>query len=197
MKTEETDNPVDTTQDNEKNQTIHEEALTDPGNPDIGEHETPAQATEPANESEKWMKEAAEWRDKYLRLSAEFDNFRKRSVKERVDLLSTASADLIKDLLPVVDDFERAVKANETLTDIEVVKEGFNLIHQKFYKKLESKGLKPNEAVGKPFDTDFHEAITQIPAPSEDMKGKVVDELEKGYTLNEKVIRFSKVVIGQ
>jgi molecular chaperone GrpE len=97
----------------------------------------------------------------------------------------------------VVDDFDRAVKANENVEDVSVLKEGFALIHHKLYKRLESKGLKPIEATGKSFDTDFHEAITQIPAPSEDLKGKVVDEVEKGYLLNEKVIRFSKVVIGQ
>jgi molecular chaperone GrpE len=141
--------------------------------------------------------EAAEWRDKYLRLYAEFDNFRKRSMKERSDYLATASSDVIKELLTILDDFDRAVKANETVEDLAVVKEGFVLIHQKLYKKLETKGLKPIHAKDQVFDTDFHEAITQIPAPSEDMRGKVVDEVEKGYLLNEKIIRFSKVVIGQ
>ncbi|MEN9639627.1 MAG: hypothetical protein RLZZ262_1496 [Bacteroidota bacterium] len=141
--------------------------------------------------------EAAEWRDKYLRLYAEFDNFRKRTMKERADLLSTASADVIKEMLPILDDFDRAVKANEVVEDIQAVKEGFVLIHQKLYKKLEMKGLKPISAKDQVFDTDFHEAITQIPAPTEDLKGKVVDEVEKGYLLNEKIIRFSKVVIGQ
>ncbi len=147
--------------------------------------------TEPASEG------AAEWRDKYLRLYAEFDNFRKRTMKERAELLSTASADVIKEMLPILDDFDRAVKANETVEDITAVKEGFVLIHHKLYKKLEMKGLKPIQAKDQAFDTDFHEAITQIPAPTEDLKGKVVDEVEKGYMLNEKIIRFSKVVIGQ
>jgi molecular chaperone GrpE len=101
----------------------------------------------------------------------------------------------MKELLPIVDDFDRAVQANASVSDIEVVREGFVLIHQKLYRKLESKGLKPIEAKGQPFDTDFHEAITQIPMPA--MAGKVVDEVEKGYTLHEKVIRYSKVVIGQ
>ena len=143
------------------------------------------------------QEEAAEWRDKYMRLYAEFDNFRKRSMKERADLLATASSDVIKELLTILDDFDRAVKANETVEDIAVVKEGFVLIHSKLYKKLENKGLKPIEAKDQIFDTDFHEAITQIPAPSVEMKGKVVDEVEKGYLLNDKIIRFSKVVIGQ
>ena len=197
MKTEETENSTETTQDPIVNPIGREEALPEGHNPEIGEHEAPVVEETPISAEEKWMKEANEWRDKYLRLSAEFDNSRKRNAKERIDLLSTASADVIRELLPILDDFERAIKANETLEDIVVVKEGFNLIHQKFYKRLELKGLKPMESTGKPFDTDYHEAITQIPAPSEDLKGKVVDELEKGYLLNDKVIRFSKVVIGQ
>jgi molecular chaperone GrpE len=179
-------------------QNIHQEqALPDGHNPDLGTPEEPAKSEQPVNETEKWKMEAADWRDKYLRLYAEFDNFRKRSMKERSDLLATASGDVIKELLPVIDDFDRAIKANESAADLEAVKEGFVLIHQKLYRKLETKGLKPIEANGKVFDTDFHEAITQIPAPTPDLAGKVVDELEKGYLLNEKVIRFSKVVIGQ
>ena len=154
-------------------------------------------AAEEVSVEEKLQKEVAEWKDKYTRLFAEFDNFRKRTIKERADLISSSTADVLKDMLPVIDDFDRAVKANENVDDIAVVKEGFVLIHSKFYKKLESKGLKPIDATGKPFDTDFHEAITSFPAPSEDMKGKVVDEVEKGYLLNDKVLRFSKVVIGQ
>ncbi|MFN0031168.1 MAG: nucleotide exchange factor GrpE [Flavobacteriales bacterium] len=183
---------------NQQNAQPQADALTDPHNPDIGEPETKQEEPKgEINPEEKLRAEAADWRDKYLRLYAEFDNFRKRSQKERVDLLQTASADLMKELLNVLDDFDRAVKANETVEDINAVKEGFVLIHQKLYRKLETKGLKPLNATGEVFDTDFHEAITQIPAPTDDMKGKVVDEVEKGYTLNDKVIRFSKVVIGQ
>jgi molecular chaperone GrpE len=174
-----------------------EQALPDQHNPDMGTPENPAAEQKPLNELERWQLEAGDWKDKYLRLYADFDNFRKRSIKERVELLSTASADVIKEMLPVIDDFDRAIKANETAEDLNAVKEGFVLIHQKIYKKLESKGLKPIEAKGNVFDTDFHEAITQIPSPSPDMVGKVVDELEKGYLLQDKVIRFSKVVIGQ
>ncbi len=159
--------------------------------------EIPVEGLPAPTEAEKWQKEAADWKDKYMRLYAEFDNFRKRSVKEKSDILSTASANVIKELLPVLDDFDRATKANETAEDIQAVKEGFVLIHNKFNNSLVAKGLKPINATGQVFDTDFHEAITQIPAPSDDLKGKVVDELEKGYTLNDKVIRFSKVVIGQ
>jgi molecular chaperone GrpE len=165
--------------------------------PESTENTENTEAITSDNEVEKWQKEAADWKDKYMRLYAEFDNFRKRSVKEKSDILATAAAGLVKDLLPVMDDFDRATKANETAEDIQAVKEGFILIQQKFNHALVSKGLQPIDAIGQVFDTDYHEAITQIPAPSEALKGKVVDELEKGYMLNDKVVRFSKVVIGQ
>lgn len=163
-----------------------------------GQMEEPASVplVEPMSEEEKAKAEAAEWKDKYFRLYADFDNFRKRTAKERLDLMASASGDVLKELLVILDDFERAVKANETVDDINGVKEGFVLIHQKLNRKLEAKGLQPMESTGKIFDVDFHEAITNIPAPSEDMKGKVVDTLETGYLLNEKVIRFAKVVVG-
>jgi len=164
--------------------------------PETAQTENAPETTE-EDELTKAKRELAEWKDKYMRLFAEFDNFRKRSAKERIELISTAAGDILKEMLPVIDDFDRAIKANETLEDVAVIKEGFTLIHNKMYKKLESKGLKPIDATGKPFDTDFHEAITSIPAPNEDLKGKVVDEVEKGYLLHEKVLRFSKVVIGQ
>ncbi len=165
--------------------------------PETAQTENASEATTDEDELAKSKRELAEWKDKYMRLFAEFDNFRKRNAKERIELISTAAGDILKEMLPVIDDFDRAIKANETLEDVTVIKEGFTLIHNKMYKKLESKGLKPIDATGKPFDTDFHEAITSIPAPSEDLKGKVVDEVEKGYLLHEKVLRFSKVVIGQ
>ncbi len=165
--------------------------------PEAASAENPSEPTIEEDELTKAKRELAEWKDKYMRLFAEFDNFRKRNAKERIELISSAAGDIIKEMLPVIDDFDRAIKANETLEDVAVIKEGFTLIHNKMYKKLESKGLKPIDATGKPFDTDYHEAITSIPAPSEDLKGKVVDEVEKGYLLHEKVLRFSKVVIGQ
>jgi molecular chaperone GrpE len=118
-------------------------------------------------------------------------------MKEKSEILTTASGDMMKEMLAIVDDFDRAVQANATVDNIDVVKEGFVLIHSKLYRKLESKGLKPMDATGMPFDTDFHEAITQIPAPTPNMVGKVVDEVEKGYLLHEKVLRYAKVVIGQ
>jgi len=138
-----------------------------------------------------------ELNDKYLRLYSEFDNYRKRTIKEKIDLSKMASAEVISDLLPVMDDFERAIKSTEDSDDCDAFKEGINLIFNKLKGVLEKKGLKPIEAIGKEFDTDFHEGIAYIPAPSKNLKGKIVDETEKGYMLNDKVIRFSKVVIGQ
>ena len=138
-----------------------------------------------------------ELNDKFVRLYAEFDNFRRRTNKEKVDLISSASASILKDLVPVLDDFERALENNEKSDDIEAVKEGVKLVAHKFKTLLESKGLKQMVAKGEPFDSEFHEAIANIPAPEDSLKGKVVDDVEKGYLLNEKVIRFAKVVVGQ
>ncbi len=139
----------------------------------------------------------AELNDKYLRLFSEFDNYRKRTNKERLDLLNTASEGVISDLLPVIDDFERGIKALKENNALESSVEGMTLIYNKLFGILTKKGLKPMKSIGETFDTDFHEAITNIPAPSKDLKGKVVDEIEKGYLLNGKVIRFARVVIGQ
>jgi molecular chaperone GrpE len=147
-------------------------------------------------ETEKLQAEVAELKDKFLRLQAEFDNFRRRTAKERLDLIGTASKDLVSTLIPVLDDFERATKTMETATDMDAIKEGVGLVYSKFYKILEAKGLKPMNSTGQAFNPEIHEAITQIPAPSDDLKGKVVDEVEKGYYLNDTVVRFAKVVIG-
>ncbi|MEO0405351.1 MAG: nucleotide exchange factor GrpE, partial [Bacteroidota bacterium] len=146
---------------------------------------------------EKAQSDINDWKDKYTRLYAEFDNFRKRTSKERIDLIKNAGKDVLVDLLPLIDDFDRAVKAGEESEDSKGIDEGFMLIQQKFYKALESKGVKPMNSIGEPFDVEFHEAITNIPAPSEDMKGKVVDVIEKGYFLNDQVLRYAKVVVGQ
>lgn len=137
-----------------------------------------------------------ELNDKYLRLYSDFDNFRRRTAKERIELLKSGGEDIFKVLLPVLDDFERAMKNMDTAQDVPSVKQGVELIYHKMTKELGNKGLKPMDAIGQPFDPDFHEALTQIPAPSDDMKNKVVDEMEKGYFLNDKVIRFAKVVVG-
>jgi molecular chaperone GrpE len=146
---------------------------------------------------QKLQAELAEANDKYLRLYAEFDNFKRRTSKERIELLQTAGKEVIVSLLPVLDDFERAQKAMENATEISAVKEGVALIHHKIKNILTQQGLKEMDAKGSAFDADLHEAITNIPAPTEDLKGKNIDELEKGYYLNDKVIRFAKVVVGQ
>ncbi len=134
--------------------------------------------------------------DKYLRLYSEFDNFRKRTIKEKSDLLKTAGEDVLKAILPVIDDFERAIKANENVTEVEPIKEGVHLIYNKLKHVTQHKGLTPFETKGEVFSDDLMEAITHVPAPSDDMKGKVIDEIEKGYKLGDKVIRFAKVVVG-
>ena len=136
-----------------------------------------------------------DFQDKYMRLYAEFDNFRKRTMREKADLISSASSDVMMQLLPLIDDFDRA-EANAT-EDIEAMKEGVKLISTKFVSTLNSNGLKAMESkAGDDFDVDKHEAIANIPAPSEDLKGKVVDVVEKGYMLGYKVLRYAKVVIG-
>ena len=147
-------------------------------------------------EEDKLKNELAEANNKYLRLYAEFDNYKRRTNKERMDLLQTASKDVLVSLLPVVDDFERALKSMETASDVSAVKEGIVLVQNKLKGILTQKGLKEMESVGTVFDAEIHEAITNIPASSDDLKGKVIDEVEKGYYLNDKVIRFAKVVVG-
>lgn len=134
--------------------------------------------------------------DKYLRLYAEFDNFRRRTIKEREDARKMEGKDLIVSLLPVLDDFERALRSMEGATDIAPVKQGVELIQNKLKNTMAQKGLKEMESIGNPFDPELHEAITNIPATSEEWKGKVMDEMEKGYFLNDKVVRFAKVIVG-
>ena len=134
--------------------------------------------------------------DKYLRLYSEFENFRRRTAKERLDLMKSAGEDVFILMLPVLDDFKRALENMKTAKDISSVKEGVELIYHKLDKELTNKGLKPMESKGEVFDSEFHEALTQVPAPSKKEKGKVVDVIEEGYFLNDKVIRFAKVVVG-
>lgn len=143
------------------------------------------------------QQEYQELKDKYLRLVAEFDNYRKRTLKEKVDMMSTASKDVISALLPVLDDFDRAKKSAETEGSGEVFTEGVQLVYHKLYRILEGQGLKPMDSNGVAFDPDQHEAITEIPAPTPEMKGKVVDTVEKGYFLKDKIIRYAKVVVGK
>jgi molecular chaperone GrpE len=137
----------------------------------------------------------AEAKDKYLRLYADFENFRRRTAKEKIEMIQNASEGLIKDLIPVIDDFERASKSFETVTEIEPLKEGIALIFNKLQKTLAGKGLKAMDSKGQDFDVELHECITQF-AAGEDNKGKVIEEIEKGYSLNQKVIRYAKVVVG-
>ena len=154
---------------------------------------------EEVSELDKAKAEAAEHKDKFLRLYSEFENFRRRSAKERLDLVQTASADLMTNLLEVLDDFERANKSTKDIDDATArsVKEGYELVHNKFNKILQNKGLKKMEAIGTAFDPELHEAVAKIPAPKKKLKGKIVDVVEDGYLLNEKIIRFAKVVIGE
>lgn len=179
-KHEKTDNNVDINSDESLSGTTH---LNEP--------------VEEESALEKAKEELKEARDKYLRLAAEFDNFKRRNAKERIELIQTAGKDVIVELLEVLDDFDRAEKQFETDGDIENVKKGSLLIFNKLRHKLQLKGLKPMESIGEEFNADLHEAITEIPAPSPELKGKVVDELTKGYYLNDKIIRHAKVVVGK
>lgn len=136
-----------------------------------------------------------DWQDKYIRLSAEFDNYRKRTLKEKIDIIATGGEDVIKCILPILDDFDRAVDAVTKSDDIESARTGMNLIRQKLLDTMTQKGLSEIEAVGKDMDTDLFEAVANF--PSEDQKGKIIDVVQKGYKLKDKVIRFSKVVVGE
>ncbi len=135
--------------------------------------------------------------NRFLRLYAEFENFRKRTNKERLDIINNANADLLKDLIPVIDDFERAITNNEGSEDVVAIKEGFSLIYNKYKGILNTKGLKPMESKGEVFDPEVHEAVANMPTEDKELKGKIIDDLEKGYFLNEKVLRYAKVVVGQ
>jgi len=187
-------------ENNEKNETLNDnetennevsDSLDNESNESSVDHSDPK-----ISEEDKLKAESTEWQNKYLRLYAEFDNFKRRTSKERLELLQIAGKDVITDLLPVLDDFERAQKSIEIASDVNALREGVTLVQHKLKGILNQKGLKEMESIGKDFDADLHEGITNIPAPSPDLKGKVIDELEKGYLLNDKVIRFAKVIIG-
>ncbi len=156
--------------------------------------DTTAQDTDKGDDLQKKYDEL---NDRYLRLMAEFDNYRKRTLKEKMDLTKYAEEDVIKGILPVVDNMERAIKSLESATDVNAVKEGIDLIYKKFLEFLEKRGIKEIEALHKELDTDLHEAVTKFAAPSEDLKGKIIDVIEKGYYLHDKVIRYAKVVVGE
>jgi molecular chaperone GrpE len=187
-------------EENEQNERLNEEsAAVEPQ--DVNEQaETETENTDnsSANSSTPSAEEQiAALNDKYLRLYSEFDNYRKRTNKEKLELIATASAGVLKDLIVVLDDFERAILNNEQVEDIQAIKDGVALIHAKFKMTLEAKGLKQMQSKNETFDPELHEAIANVPAPSDALKGKVVDDVEKGYYLNDKVIRYAKVVVGQ
>ncbi|WP_232538916.1 nucleotide exchange factor GrpE [Chitinophaga tropicalis] len=152
-----------------------------------------------ADESEldKKQQELDEMRDKYLRLVAEFDNVKKRNAKERIELMQTANKEVIIALLDVLDDSERAAKQLETATDVNAIKDGISLVFNKLKNTLQTKGLKPMESLHTEFNPDLHDALTEIPAPTEELKGKVLDEMQKGYYLNDKLIRHARVIVGK
>ena len=186
-----------------------EEELKTQATPNECDEETVGQETSQENEAplteeeklaqelEKANEQIEEQKDKYLRLSAEFDNYRKRTMKEKAELILNGGEKSISSILPIVDDFERALKNMETATDVAAVKEGVELIYNKFMSVLGQNGVKVIETKEQPLDTDYHEAIAVIPAPNEALKGKILDCVQTGYILNEKVIRHAKVVVGE
>ena len=171
--------------------------VTETENVTDAENVNSAETVVPEEVELTWEDKYEEMNDKFIRLYAEFDNYRRRTNKERIDLIGSASAGVVRDMIPVLDDFDRAILNNEKSDDIKAVKEGFLLVSTKFRGILEGKGLKAMKSKGETFDSEFHEAIANIPAPDKKSKGKVIDDVEKGYLLNDKVIRFAKVVVGQ
>ncbi len=155
------------------------------------------EAQEPLDELEELRIQVSESKDKYLRLFAEFENFKKRNIKERLELMKTAAQGTIKDILPVLDDFDRAKTMAEDDNNSETISEGILMVYDKLYKVLAAKGLTPMESTGAQFDPELHEAISEIPAASEEQKGIIIDTVENGYYLNDKIIRFAKVVVGK
>jgi len=158
---------------------------------------TESDADEKDLQISKLQEQVEELKDKYLRQVADYDNLRKRTARERLDTMQTAGKDVISSLLVVLDDSERAEKQLQVSEDVEEIRQGVMLVFNKLRASLQSRGLKPMEALGAEFNPDMHEAITEVPAPDENMKGKVVAEVEKGYLLNDKIIRFAKVVVGK
>lgn len=190
-----TDNKKDNNVEPEENlnqEELQEETQQDDESLEQEENEVVVEKKEPTT-----AEKLAELQDRYLRLSAEYDNFRKRTLKEKIDLQKSANENLLNALLPVADDFDRALGVIDEAKDIDALKEGMKLISGKFSGFLAQQGVKEIEATKKAFDTDLHEAITKIPAPTKKLKGKVVDVVQKGYYLNDKVLRFAKVVIGE
>lgn len=188
----------------ENNQPQDEEVLKNQAADAAMDESTQKEAAEEPNTEEQENTELAEAQkaveelnDKYLRLSAEFDNYRKRTMKEKAELIKNGGEKAITAILPILDDLERAVKAPDTSDEVKAMREGVELIYNKFLKVLSQEGLQKMETDGAEFDTDYHEAIALVPAPSEDQKGKILDCVQTGYKLNDKVIRHAKVVVAQ
>lgn len=188
---EEAQQPVD-------NENLNEEAVI---NDDFAGETEDTQAEQEVNTLENQLVELQAQVEKekkeYLFLAAEFDNYRKRTLKEKAEIIKNGGENVLKGLLPIVDDFERGLKAAESDSDAKSVLEGMTLIYNKFVKYLESMGVKEMNSTGEPFNSDLHEAIAQVPAPTEDMKGKVLDTVQKGYMINDKVLRHAKVAVAQ
>ena len=185
----------------EEEELQQEETQTEAQNADVesqnAEEEQPAKEETPEDKIAALQAELEKSQKEYLFLMAEFDNYRKRTVKEKAELIKNGGEKAMLGLLPVIDDFERAIDAIDKSSDVEGLKEGVDLIYNKFMKYLESQQVKPMESTGTDFDADIYEAVTTFPAPDESMKGKVIDTVQKGYTINEKVLRHAKVVVGQ
>lgn len=181
----------------EKEITVENEEMNINADSDVPGNTHLSNPEEPDNAVDKIQKELDEQKDKYIRLFAEFDNFKRRSAKERVELFQTAGKEVITSLLDVLDDCDRAEKQLQTTEDLTQIKEGIQLVFNKLRNTLQNKGLKAMESINADFDVEKHEAITEIPAPTEALKNKVVDEVTKGYYLNDKIIRFAKVVVGK
>ncbi len=177
----------------EEKEILNETAETEQANA------TEEQSAQPETENitDKLQAEIAEQKDKYIRLFAEFDNYKRRSAKERIELMQTAGKEVITSLLDVLDDCDRAEKQIQSSNDIEQIKQGVGLVFNKLRTTLQAKGLKVMETINTDFDVEKHEAITEIPAPTPELSGKVIDEVQKGYYLNDKIIRFAKVVVGK
>jgi molecular chaperone GrpE len=190
------------TEENKTDQTEHIENVVSSENVEPSEKlendsETKHKEEKSIDELSKVSAELGEMKDKYLRLYAEFDNYRKRSIREREDLIKLAAQDTIKNILPTLDDLERAIKHTKPNSENnDSIIEGIQLIHDKLFKTLEQQGLKTMDSDHQAFDPDLHEALTKVPAPTEEMKGKVIETIEKGYYLKDKIIRYAKVVVG-
>ncbi len=176
--------------ENTKKQEVKEEE-------NVKKEQQTEETTQQSEKEDDCEKKLAESQEKYMRLAAEYDNYRKRTMKEKMDLIKSGGEDVLVNILPVIDNFERALKAIDETDDVEAVKEGIHLIYKDFMEYLKQRGVTEIETVGQKFDTDLHEAVAQMPAQSEEQKGTVIDVIQKGYKLNGKVIRFAKVVVAQ